>query len=200
MSIRNDSAGLYTGYVIDDGIAYNYAKVQVWVPTLNGTYKFGKFKGIGANVGNDIDSIDLMELRSKCGDSWFIVSSELSGGNAIYDESTGYATAQRGIRDYYNINEDTNVRTYNSSGYGKSFKWKAANPAINFLQTRMLASKDGTKFETSDGKPIGTFAKLEIGTKVIVTKVNNGSIPVVLRKLPWCDEVSCALSISSQTI
>ena len=62
------------------------------------------------------------------------------------------------------------------------------------MQTGKLATKNGTLFETNDGMPCGSFATLQIGTKVIVTKLNNGSLGAVIAKLPWTDEASWVLS------
>lgn len=58
------SSGVYTGYIIDDGEAYGYSKVQVWVPSLNGSYNIGSFKGVGENLGNDFGLQQLYELRN----------------------------------------------------------------------------------------------------------------------------------------
>ena len=65
---------------------------------------------------------------------------------------------------------------------------------MNLLQTGVLATKKGTEFETSDGMPCGSFSKLEIGTKVVVLKANDGSVGIVIAKLPWADESSKVLS------
>lgn len=92
----------------------------------------------------------------------------------MFDPITGNATTERCVRDYEKVT--TAKTTYKTPCNGKSFKWQAANPAINWLQTGKLATEKGTPFETTDGMPCGTFAKLEIGTKVIVAKVNNGSM------------------------
>lgn len=69
---------------------------------------------------------------------------------------------------------------------------------MNLLQTGILATERGTPFETSDGMPCGTFSKLEIGTKVVVTKANNGAKGIVLAKYPWADEISSVLSLAAE--
>lgn len=58
------SSQLYIGYIIDSGEAYNYSKVQVWVPSLNGAYNLGSFMGAGENLGNDLGLQQLYELRN----------------------------------------------------------------------------------------------------------------------------------------
>lgn len=58
------SSQLYIGYIIDDGEGYGYSKVQVWVPSLNGSYSLGSFKGVGQNLGNDFGLEQLYALRN----------------------------------------------------------------------------------------------------------------------------------------
>lgn len=188
---------IYIGYVIDSGDAYNYSKVQVWVPSLNGSYSFGQFQGPGENLGNDFGIKELYELRSSEGNSWYYVSASISsGGNTSFDEVTGNATTQKNVRNFNKV-ADPNKNSYNSPAYGKSFKWKNAEPASNLLQTGMLATEDGTSFDTSDGMPCGSFCKIDVGTKVIVTKANNGAKGIVLAKYPWADEISNVLSCAA---
>lgn len=197
MGSRFDSGQIYIGYVIDDGAMYGYAKVQVWIPALNGSYSLGTFKGVGKNLGNDFGVEELYALRTSEGDSWYNVTTTLdSGGNTIFDEATGKSTTQRNVRDYNKLDVITNY-TYSSSCFGKKFKWKNADPANNLLQQGMLIGENGTEYDTSDGMPYGTFGNLTVGTKVIVVKANNGTRGIVIAKYPWADEMSAVLASSA---
>lgn len=193
------SDNVFSGYVLDFNESTNSA--LVWIPSKV-PYLFengSTWRTFGKNLNNCIGKSEVAKLRDMCSGYWFYLTNELTSGSlARYDEVSGNSTVYEANRSSLRMNDlrKNQGEKYKSYPYGTNFtyKWPQDNPAQNLCQNYNLNLSSGYSVDVGMNAPKGSFTSLEVGTRVIVSFINNGTLGVILRQYPNSDELSLALS------